>query len=167
MPTFWPSFVPLPISSTWQAWLFTSVEQADTRLRGKPVAVGRESRGIIASASYEARKFGVYRPLPTGQARKLCPKLIVFAGSLRSLPEILQLDVRLHLRLHAGCGADLKTSETSRRRLATGSSVVRSRLFNLMTRTWHLFLSVGLVKVLLSFFEVFCSLGQGFKVFCL
>ena len=60
---------------------FASVEQAaDTRLRGKPVAVGGESRGIIASASYEARKFGIYTPMPTGQARKLCPKLIVLPG---------------------------------------------------------------------------------------
>jgi DNA-directed DNA polymerase III PolC len=60
---------------------FASVEQAsDPRLRGKPVAVGGEKRGIIASASYEARKFGVYTPMPTARARKLCPKLIVLAG---------------------------------------------------------------------------------------
>ncbi len=60
---------------------FASVEQAaDTRLRGKPIAVGGESRGIIASASYEARKFGVYTPMPTARARKLCPKLIVLPG---------------------------------------------------------------------------------------
>jgi DNA-directed DNA polymerase III PolC len=60
---------------------FASVEQAaDVRLRGKPMAVGGESRGIIASASYEARKFGVYTPMPTARARKLCPKLIVLPG---------------------------------------------------------------------------------------
>jgi nucleotidyltransferase/DNA polymerase involved in DNA repair len=60
---------------------FASVEQAaDARLRGKPIAVGGESRGIIASASYEARKFGVYTPMPTSRARKLCPKLIVLPG---------------------------------------------------------------------------------------
>ena len=60
---------------------FASVEQAaDPRLRGKPVAVGGEKRGIIASASYEARKFGVYTPMPTVRARKLCPKLIVLPG---------------------------------------------------------------------------------------
>src|SRR5271165_1505869 len=60
---------------------FASVEQAaDTRLRGKPVAVGGEKRGIIASASYEARKLGVYTPMPTVRARKLCPKLIVLPG---------------------------------------------------------------------------------------
>jgi len=60
---------------------FASVEQsADSRLRGKPIAVGGESRGIIASASYEARKFGVYTPMPTARALKLCPKLIVLPG---------------------------------------------------------------------------------------
>ena len=48
---------------------FASVEQAgDVRLRGKPVAVGGASRGIIASASYEARAFGVYTPMPTARA---------------------------------------------------------------------------------------------------
>ena len=60
---------------------FASVEQAaDARLRGKAIAVGGEKRGIIASASYEARKFGVYTPMPTARARKLCPKLIVLPG---------------------------------------------------------------------------------------
>src|SRR5215470_14634258 len=60
---------------------FASVEQsADARLRDKPVAVGGEKRGIIASASYEARQFGVFTPMPTARARKLCPKLIVLPG---------------------------------------------------------------------------------------
>jgi len=60
---------------------FAAVEQAaDPKLRGKAIAVGGERRGIIASASYEARKFGVYTPMPTSRARKLCPKLIVLAG---------------------------------------------------------------------------------------
>src|SRR5882672_10470881 len=60
---------------------FASVEQAaDSRLRGKPVAVGGEKRGIVASASYEARRFGIYTPMPTVRARRLCPKLIVLPG---------------------------------------------------------------------------------------
>ncbi len=60
---------------------FASVEQAaDPRLRGKPVAVGGEKRGIIASASYEARKFGIYTPMPTTLARRLCPRLILLPG---------------------------------------------------------------------------------------
>src|ERR1700743_2722433 len=60
---------------------YAAVEQAaDPTLRGRPVAVGGEKRGIIASASYEARKFGIYTPMPTVRARKLCPKLIVLSG---------------------------------------------------------------------------------------
>src|SRR5436305_15097637 len=60
---------------------FAAVEQAaDPKLRGKAVAVGGERRGIIASASYEARKFGIYTPMATMRARKLCPKLIVLPG---------------------------------------------------------------------------------------
>ncbi len=60
---------------------FASVEQAtDPRLRGKAIAVGGEKRGIIASASYEARKFGIYTPMPTVMARRLCPKLILLPG---------------------------------------------------------------------------------------
>ena len=56
---------------------FAAVEQAaDPTLRGKAIAVGGERRGIIASASYEARKFGVYTPMPTARARKLCPMRI-------------------------------------------------------------------------------------------
>jgi nucleotidyltransferase/DNA polymerase involved in DNA repair len=60
---------------------FASVEQAaDPKLRGKAIAVGGEKRGIIASASYEARKLGIYTPMPTVRARKLCPRLIVIPG---------------------------------------------------------------------------------------
>ena len=42
--------------------------------------MGGEKRGIIASASYEARRYGVYTPMPTARARKLCPNLIVLPG---------------------------------------------------------------------------------------
>ncbi len=70
---------------------FASVEQAaDSRLRGKAVAVGGEKRGIIASASYEARKFGVYTPMPTIRARKLCPKLIVLPGDFEKYERFSQ-----------------------------------------------------------------------------
>lgn len=57
---------------------FASVEQAaDRNLRGKPVAVGGLHRGIVASASYEARQYGVYTPMPVTRARRLCPQLVV------------------------------------------------------------------------------------------
>lgn len=51
-------------------------------LRGKPVAVGgqADSRGVISSASYEARKFGVRSALPTRTAFQLCPDLTLLSG---------------------------------------------------------------------------------------
>ena len=57
---------------------FVSVEQAlNPALRGKKVAVGGSRRGIISSASYEARACGVYTPMPTARAVRVCPDLIL------------------------------------------------------------------------------------------
>src|SRR4249920_1656249 len=57
---------------------FVAVEQAlNPALRGKKVAVGGRERGIISSASYEARACGVYTPMPTARALKVCPDLIM------------------------------------------------------------------------------------------
>ena len=57
---------------------FVSCEQArDPSLVGKKCAVGGTERGIISSASYEARACGVYTPMPTAQALRVCPDLVM------------------------------------------------------------------------------------------
>ena len=57
---------------------FASIEQAsDRRLRGRPVVVGGERRGVVLSASAEARRFGIRPGWPTSRARRAVPPLIV------------------------------------------------------------------------------------------
>lgn len=75
----------------------------NARLRGKPIAVGGHSdRGVIASCSYEARKFGVHSAMSTRLAKRLCPELIIIRGDMDSysrfsniVTEIIQSEVPL------------------------------------------------------------------------
>jgi DNA polymerase-4 len=69
---------------------YASVEQMDNpELKGKPVAVGgSENRGVVAAASYEARKFGVRSALSGALAKKYCPNIIFVKPRFERYKEI-------------------------------------------------------------------------------
>lgn len=74
---------------------YASVEQMDNpELRGKPIAVGGgQERGVVAAASYEARKYGVRSAMPSVTAKRLCPDLIFIKPRFERYKE-LSLKIR-------------------------------------------------------------------------
>ena len=72
---------------------FVSVERIkNPDLIGKPVIVGGSAagRGVVASASYEARRFGIHSAMPTAQAQRLCPNSDYCAWKSRRIWTYLQ-----------------------------------------------------------------------------
>jgi DNA polymerase-4 len=68
---------------------FASVEQLDDpALRGRCLVVGGSHRGVVAAASYEARKFGIHSAMPIFQARLKCPHLVIVAPRRRRYAEL-------------------------------------------------------------------------------
>jgi DNA polymerase IV len=69
---------------------YASVEQLDNpALRGLPVIVGgRSRRGVVTSASYEARRFGVRSAMPAHEAHRLCPQGIFVPGRMARYAEV-------------------------------------------------------------------------------
>jgi len=72
---------------------FASVEQNDhPELKGKPIAVGGSAaRGVVAAASYEARKYGVFSAMASVKAARLCPQLIFVKPRFGRYKEVSQM----------------------------------------------------------------------------
>lgn len=69
---------------------FATIEQRDNpELRGRPVIVGggADNKGVVSTASYEARKFGIHSAMPIYQAKKLCPDAIFTKGNYHKYAE--------------------------------------------------------------------------------
>lgn len=83
---------------------YASIEQRDNPLlRGKPVVVGgSKSRGVVAAASYEARKYGIHSAMPSAFAKKRCPHLVFVTPrfeTYRSVSEIIREIFLVHTPL--------------------------------------------------------------------
>ena len=72
---------------------YAAVEMRDDpSLRDLPIAIGGKSdrRGVVATCNYKAREYGVRSAMPTGQALKLCPDLVVVPGTMSKYREVAQ-----------------------------------------------------------------------------
>ena len=78
---------------------FAAVEQRDNpELRGKPIAVGHDAeRGVVSTASYEARRFGVHSAQSIQVAKRLCPQLIIVEPHFQRYKEV---SAQLHEIFH-------------------------------------------------------------------
>ena len=78
---------------------FAAVEQRDQpELRGKPIAVGHDAeRGVVSTASYEARRFGVHSAQSIQVAKRLCPQLIIVEQHFQRYKEV---SAQLHEIFH-------------------------------------------------------------------
>lgn len=73
-------------------YFFAQVEMRDNpKLKGKPVIVGGKAsnRGVVSTASYEARKYGVHSAMPMSQAHKLCRMVIMLRVDLMHIEKHL------------------------------------------------------------------------------
>lgn len=129
---------------------FAAIEQRDNpALKGKPVIVGGDpqSRGVVSTASYEARKFGVHSAMASATAKKLCPQGIFlrpnfekYAATSRKIMSIL----RQHTDLMEQASLDEAYLDVTQHKLGLEDPVMIAKLIkqNILAVT-HLTASAG------------------------
>lgn len=81
---------------------FAAIEQRDhPELRGRPVVVGGDpcGRGVVSTASYEARAFGIHSAMPAAQARRLCPEAVFLRPDIEKYQRVSNIIMSI-LRQH-------------------------------------------------------------------
>ncbi len=140
---------------------FASVELIDDpSLRGRPVVVGGGSaRGVVASATYEARRFGVHSGMATALARRACPDLVVVPGHFDRYEEFSRRFRALVLDLTPlvePLGLDEAFADLrGRRRLAPGPLELARGLRQRISDELHLDSAVGVART-----KLFAKLGS-------
>ncbi len=92
---------------------YASIEQRDNpELRGRAIAVGGspDRRGVVMTASYEARRFGVHSAMPSRTARRLCPQLLIVPARFTAYKDASRAIMNVFKR-HAGVVEPLSLDE--------------------------------------------------------
>jgi DNA polymerase-4 len=132
---------------------YAAVEQRDRpELRGRPVVVGGASRrGVVASASYEARRFGVRSAMPGVEARQRCPDAVFIAGDMRRYAResrrIFEIFRRFAPRVEGLSLDEAFLDWTGTERLLGPAAEVAARLRAAVRQETGLAVSVGIAPV--------------------
>lgn len=124
---------------------FAAVEQRDNpRLRGRPVVVGGKpnSRGVVSTASYEARKFGVHSAMPAREAARLCPHAIFVQPDMAKYAAVSQ-QIRGIMARHASAIEPISVDEAYMDVSGRDAVAVGRKLKEEIRRELHLTGSVG------------------------
>jgi len=128
---------------------YAAIEQrSNPALKGKPVIVGGGKRGVVTTASYEARTFGIHSAMPVFQAKRLCPQAVFLPVRMRLYKDV-SIRIMAFLRTISPIMEQVSIDEayvdlTGTERLLGGPVVLARRIKEWIRRETHLTCSVGI-----------------------